>query len=106
LSKATSGIVQALDVGAFTTDAGVWVPFLILEWLDGQTLGDYLRARRRDGKAGMALTDAMDLLEPAARALGVAHAHHVAHRDIKPANLFLTNNITGSPTLKVLDFGI
>src|SRR5262245_6746043 len=45
LSKATSGIVQALDVGAFTTPNGVWVPYLVLEWLEGETLGDHLRKR-------------------------------------------------------------
>src|SRR5271170_6579176 len=37
LSRATSGIVQALDVGALTTPSGIWAPYLILEWLDGDT---------------------------------------------------------------------
>src|SRR6476620_6597428 len=37
LSRTTPAIVQALDVGAVTTPAGVWVPFLVLEWLEGQT---------------------------------------------------------------------
>ncbi|MGK4000711.1 SUMF1/EgtB/PvdO family nonheme iron enzyme [Sorangium sp. So ce1024] len=105
LSRATSGIVQALDVGAFTTQAGVWVPYLVLEWLEGQTLGQYLRERRERGQAGMSIPDALQLLAPAARALAVAHAHKVAHRDVKPANLFLTV-VGGVQTLKVLDFGI
>src|SRR5689334_13481705 len=38
LSRMTSGIVQALDVGAFVTKSGSWVPYLVLEWLEGQTL--------------------------------------------------------------------
>ncbi|WP_437275923.1 bifunctional serine/threonine-protein kinase/formylglycine-generating enzyme family protein [Sorangium sp. So ce375] len=105
LSRATSGIVQALDVGAFTTQAGVWVPYLVLEWLEGQTLGQYLRDRRERGEAGMSIAEAIQLLTPAARALAVAHAHKVAHRDVKPANLFLTH-VGGARTLKVLDFGI
>ncbi|WP_437586897.1 SUMF1/EgtB/PvdO family nonheme iron enzyme [Sorangium sp. So ce1000] len=105
LSRATSGIVQALDVGAFTTQAGVWVPYLVLEWLEGQTLGQYLRERRDRGEAGMSIAEAIQLLTPAARALAVAHAHKVAHRDVKPANLFLTH-VGGARTLKVLDFGI
>ncbi|WP_437912242.1 bifunctional serine/threonine-protein kinase/formylglycine-generating enzyme family protein [Sorangium sp. So ce302] len=105
LSRATSGIVQALDVGAFTTQAGVWVPYLVLEWLEGQTLGQYLRERRERGEAGMSIAEAIQLLTPAARALAVAHAHKVAHRDVKPANLFLTH-VGGTRTLKVLDFGI
>ncbi|XXT16608.1 bifunctional serine/threonine-protein kinase/formylglycine-generating enzyme family protein [Sorangium sp. So ce429] len=105
LSRATSGIVQALDVGAFTTRAGVWVPYLVLEWLEGQTLGQYLRDRRDRGEAGMSIAEALQLLSPAARALAVAHAHKVAHRDVKPANLFFTE-VGGARTLKVLDFGI
>ncbi|WP_437644737.1 SUMF1/EgtB/PvdO family nonheme iron enzyme [Sorangium sp. So ce362] len=105
LSRATSGIVQALDVGAFTTQAGVWVPYLVLEWLEGQTLGQHLRDRRDRGEFGMSIAEAIQLLAPAARALAVAHAHKVAHRDVKPANLFLTD-VGGVRTLKVLDFGI
>ncbi|WP_437671390.1 SUMF1/EgtB/PvdO family nonheme iron enzyme [Sorangium sp. So ce131] len=105
LSRATSGIVQALDVGAFTTQAGVWVPYLVLEWLEGQTLGQHLRDRRERGEVGMSIAEAIRLLEPAARALAVAHAHKVAHRDVKPANLFLTE-VGGVRTMKVLDFGI
>ncbi|WP_437935225.1 SUMF1/EgtB/PvdO family nonheme iron enzyme [Sorangium sp. So ce341] len=105
LSRATSGIVQALDVGAFTTPAGVWVPYLVLEWLEGQTLGQHLRDRRDRGELGMSIAEAIQLLSPAARALAVAHAHKVAHRDVKPANLFLTD-VGGVRTLKVLDFGI
>src|SRR4051794_7085734 len=30
LSRASSSIVQALDIGAFTTAEGVWVPYLVL----------------------------------------------------------------------------
>ncbi|WP_437808737.1 SUMF1/EgtB/PvdO family nonheme iron enzyme [Sorangium sp. So ce1078] len=105
LSRATSGIVQALDVGAFTTQAGAWVPYLVLEWLEGRTLGQYLRDRRDRGEYGMSIAEAIQLLAPAARALAVAHAHKVAHRDVKPANLFLTD-VGGTRTLKVLDFGI
>jgi eukaryotic-like serine/threonine-protein kinase len=47
------------------------------------------------------------LLEPAARALGVAHELGVAHRDVKPANLFVLGDPRGPlAKLKVLDFGI
>ncbi|MEJ7731403.1 MAG: serine/threonine-protein kinase [Polyangiaceae bacterium] len=105
LSRATSGIVQALDVGAFTTPAGVWVPYLVLEWLEGQTLAELMRDRAQRGEGGMSLEETIRLLDPAARALAVAHAHKVAHRDVKPANLFVAE-VGGKRTLKVLDFGI
>src|SRR4051812_3750973 len=71
LSKATPGIVQALDVGAVTTPSGQWVPYLVLEWLEGETLADHLAARRARGEGPLPVVDAIRLIEPAARALGV-----------------------------------
>jgi serine/threonine-protein kinase len=105
LSKLTSGIVQALDVGAFTTEGGDWVPYLVLEWLEGETLAEHLKGRHDRGEGPYSLSEAMKLLEPAARALAVAHKQKIAHRDVKPPNLFVTTN-NGVQTLKVLDFGI
>jgi len=105
LSKATSGIVQALDVGAFTTVAGKWVPYLVLEWLEGETLGQFLKNRIDADEKPLDLVEAMRLLEPAAKALAVAHSQKIAHRDVKPANIFLTD-VGGKRTAKVLDFGI
>ncbi|APR86304.1 Adenylate cyclase [Minicystis rosea] len=105
LSKATPGIVQALDVGAVTTPAGMWVPYLVMEWLDGETLADHVQKRLARGEGPFSLADAIRLLEPAARALGVAHGLKVAHRDVKPQNLFVTK-VGENRTLKVLDFGI
>ncbi len=105
LSKATPGIVQALDVGAMTTAAGIWVPFLVLEWLDGETLGEFQKRREDDNLGGLSIAEAVELLTPAARALAVAHQHKIAHRDVKPANLFVTK-VGERRTVKVLDFGI
>ncbi|UQA63302.1 bifunctional serine/threonine-protein kinase/formylglycine-generating enzyme family protein [Polyangium aurulentum] len=105
LSRATSGIVQALDVGAFVTKSGTWVPYLVLEWLEGETLGELLKRREKEGQRGMSVAEALVLLEPAARALAVAHGQKIAHRDVKPANLFVTT-VGGQRTMKVLDFGI
>ena len=105
LSKSTPGIVQALDVGAFTTPAGLWVPYLILEWLDGVTLAEHLAERAERGAPPYTVTEAVRLLEPAARALAVAHRQKIAHRDVKPPNLFVCRS-GAEQTLKVLDFGI
>ncbi|XXX73223.1 bifunctional serine/threonine-protein kinase/formylglycine-generating enzyme family protein [Sorangium sp. So ce134] len=105
LSRASAGIVQALDTGAAVSPSGEWTPYLVLEWLDGAPLDRDLAARRARGEAARPLAEAIALLAPAAHALEVAHAQGVAHRDIKPANLFLAD-IGGRRTLKVLDFGI
>ncbi|MEZ4262078.1 MAG: SUMF1/EgtB/PvdO family nonheme iron enzyme [Polyangiaceae bacterium] len=105
LSRSTADIVQALDVGIATSPRGAATPYLVLEWLDGQTLEQMQRERRTAGLGGWSLSEAMAILEPATRALVVAHEQGVVHRDVKPANLFLAE-VGGRTTLKVLDFGI
>ncbi|MET0790531.1 MAG: serine/threonine-protein kinase [Polyangiaceae bacterium] len=105
LSRSSAAIVQALDVGTAESPNGAWTPYLVLEWLQGQSLEQYLEQRRLSAAGGLSLTDAISLLDSAARALDFAHGEGVAHRDVKPANLFMTM-AGGRPTLKVLDFGI
>ncbi|XYH94084.1 bifunctional serine/threonine-protein kinase/formylglycine-generating enzyme family protein [Sorangium sp. So ce1128] len=105
LSRASAGIVQALDAGAAVSPSGEWTPYLVLEWLDGAPLDRDIAERRARGEAARPLAEAVALLAPAAHALEAAHAQGVAHRDIKPANLFLAE-IGGRRTMKVLDFGI
>lgn len=105
LSRSTAGIVQALDVGALVSPNKTWTPYIVLEWLDGQSLADNFAERLRQGLGGRSLKAAIELLDSAARALGLAHEQGIAHRDIKPANLFLAE-VGGRTTLKVLDFGI
>src|SRR5215470_14921692 len=38
LSSRSAAIVQARDVGTFTTPDGTWIPFMVLEWLEGKPL--------------------------------------------------------------------
>lgn len=71
-------------------------PFMVLEYLQGETLQE-IRS-----KGPMTAHRAARLLVPAVRALAFAHAHNIVHRDLKPENIILT----GTGTVKVLDFGI
>jgi eukaryotic-like serine/threonine-protein kinase len=105
LSRNTTGVVQALDVGAVVSPSKIWTPYLVLEWLEGTPLDRDLSQRRQKEEGGRTLGEALELLDGAARALGVAHGMGIAHRDIKPANLFLVE-VAGRRTIKVLDFGI
>ena len=105
LSRATTGVVQALDVGAVVSPSKIWTPYLVLEWLEGTPLDRDLSERRKQNLGGRTLGEALELLDGAARALGVGHGMGIAHRDVKPANLFLVE-VAGRRTIKVLDFGI
>ena len=108
LSSRTTGIVQARDIGTLTTPGGAWLPYMVLEWLDGKPLEDYIGAR--DGQplgSSRGIFEAFQVMDGAARALALAHARGVAHRDIKPANFFVLGpELAPGAVIKVLDFGI
>ncbi|HEY6558108.1 MAG TPA: serine/threonine-protein kinase [Polyangiaceae bacterium] len=86
--------VVSVENGGLTRDGFV---FLATEMLQGQSLREVLRERKR-----LPLADALELLIQVARGVGAAHAQNVIHRDLKPENIFCT---TGG-TVKVLDLGI
>ncbi len=85
-------IVAVYDVGE---DHGR--DFLVMEFIDGQSLDQRLRARRP-----LPLDETLAIGEQVAQALDYAHAHSIIHRDIKPANILLTRD----GVAKVTDFGI
>jgi serine/threonine protein kinase len=89
LSSETAAIVQARDIGTLTLPDGQWMPFMVLEWLEGSTLDDLLERDRASGKPPWSLTEVYALLAQVAAALDVAHGKGIAHRDVKPANLFV-----------------
>ncbi len=70
--------------------------FLVLEYLEGETLAQ--RLRRGPLRPREVLGIAIEIAE----ALDYAHRHDIVHRDLKPANVFLTRD-SGA---KLLDFGL
>lgn len=76
-------------------------PFIIMEFLEGQSLEDYLLSR-----GTLDSTEVLALLKQMCSALGAAHAKGIVHRDIKPENFFVTKSHDGADFVKVLDFGI
>ena len=47
LCTETASIVQPRDVGTYTAENGTWIPFMVLEWLDGQNLDQLLEQEQR-----------------------------------------------------------
>ncbi|MEO8796927.1 MAG: serine/threonine-protein kinase, partial [Polyangiaceae bacterium] len=106
LSEKTAGICQARDVGVLTTQHGQNVPYMVLEWLEGETLEATLEREKKASLPVRSIDEAAELLQPAGEALAVAHRLKVAHRDIKPGNIFVIGDPRGACTVKLLDFGI
>jgi formylglycine-generating enzyme required for sulfatase activity len=107
LSSRSAAIVQARDVGTFTTPDGQWLPYMVLEWLEGKPLDVVLYEESRAGMPPRQIHEVLALLDPAAAALEIAHSRGIAHRDIKPANFFVMGDPRGIEAyVKVLDFGI
>ena len=107
LSSQTAGIVQARDVGTYATPSGQWMPYMVLEWLEGFPLDAVLD---QDQAQGIAWTEiqVLGFLERILKILAVAHQHGVVHRDIKPANVFVMGSAARSfqTPIKLLDFGV
>jgi len=93
--EATSSphIVRVLDAAA-TDDS---LPYLAMERLHGQTLGELLR---REPKLSASQT--VDLCRHTAIGIDALAAAGIVHRDLKPANLFQT----ADGVWKIIDFGV
>ncbi len=107
LSERCAAICQARDIGSTVTAQGEWVPFMVLEWLEGESLETMLQRERADAKPPRTMVEALDLLEPIAHALSLAHERGIAHLDVKPGNvLVLADAARDFGRCKLLDFGI
>ncbi len=89
-------VVDVTDVG---THEGV--PYLVMEFLEGEDLQTRLHSCRRFTDAEIAR-----IMLPVCDALATAHDMGVVHRDLKPSNIFLSNGPGGREHPMVLDFGL
>ena len=93
-------IIDIIDVGLLPETQ---TPYLMMEFLDGESLAHRLQASRI-----LSARDAVDIACQTAAALAAAHACHIIHRDLKPDNLYLLADpsLPSGSRVKVLDFGI
>jgi serine/threonine-protein kinase len=77
------------------------VPIMVMDLLDGESLGDRLA---RTGR--LSVHELAVIMLPVVSAIQAAHAASVVHRDLKPDNLFLVTTAGGRVDARVLDFGI
>jgi serine/threonine-protein kinase len=106
LSRGNLNIAQSLASGStLAPRTGNLVPYLVREWLEGQSLASYFSERRSKKLGGLKLDEVIALLNGAADGLGFAHAQGVAHHAVNPSNLFVVET-SGRPGVKILDFGL
>jgi len=90
-------IARITDVGSLPNGA----PFIIMEYLTGETLAAMLRRR-----GALPIAEASHIMSQVAEGLAEAHSSGIVHRDLKPANVFLASKPNGKTVVKLLDFGI
>jgi serine/threonine protein kinase len=93
------GVVRFIDYGIIGDgERGAGQPFLVMEWLDGESLSQRLEREL------LTIGETLVMTCKVAEALGAAHQRNVVHRDLKPGNIFLIGKSVAHT--KVLDFGI
>ncbi len=112
LSAHVPAVVRPLHVDILELPSERFVPFLALEWLDGDGLDVIIRRRREQGKPPLTLEKLIPFLTPVAQALACAHRFpgpdgivSIIHRDLKPENIFVARS-QGGELVKILDYGI
>ena len=83
------------QAGSLQAAGGITLDYLVMEYLEGQTLADRLKT------GALPLDQVVRLGVELADALDKAHRHGIVHRDLKPGNVILTQR-----GAKLLDFGV
>ncbi|MCL2583396.1 MAG: Stk1 family PASTA domain-containing Ser/Thr kinase [Streptosporangiales bacterium] len=89
-------IVAVYDTGE-DTSSGVPVPYIVMEFVDGQTVRDLMNEGSR-----LTPERTLEIIGGTLRALEYSHQAGIVHRDIKPGNVMVTRK----GDIKVMDFGI
>ncbi len=96
---------HVVEVYAAGVDDATSTPFIAMEYLEGDDLGQVLR---RHG--ALPREAVVEIIRQLCRGLGAAHRAGLVHRDLKPQNVFLARTTWGAAgtafVVKVLDFGI
>ena len=91
-------ILEILDLGALPSGER----YMVMEFLDGVTLTDRIKARGR-----LSAKESVGLVRQVLRGLGAAHNAGIVHRDLKPDNIFILREKAGiRDYVKIIDFGI
>lgn len=91
-----SNIVEMFDFGRDGDRS-----YLVMEYLDGEALGDYIKRKGR-----LTLREFVPIAAQILKGVGFAHARDLVIRDIKPAHVMLCERGNRGNFVKLLDFGL
>lgn len=74
--------------------------YLIMEFLEGCNLREYLQSNKKSGVL-FSLETSLQIIQCVLSALKAIHTSNIIHRDVKPANIFICKN----GTVKLIDLG-
>ncbi|ESY90699.1 serine/threonine-protein kinase [Mesorhizobium sp. LNHC209A00] len=83
---------------SFSRDPNIGRPYLVMEFVEGESLADRMRA------GPLTLEETRQLFGPVAAGLALVHKAGVIHRDLSPDNIILQHDNVMDP--KIIDFGI
>ncbi|MBX3473578.1 MAG: serine/threonine protein kinase [Planctomycetes bacterium] len=101
------GLVENENGSAFTS-SGPKNPFLLMEYMQGKTLENYVRRRQpdTDKRTFVVTAEKLKIAIQIADALCYVHSCRMVHRDVKPVNVFLSDKFFETQEAKLGDFGI
>ncbi len=104
-ARAAAALKHDHIVGVYQVSEDGGVPYLAMEFLNGEPLDERLQ---REGK--LPLAEVLRIGREIALGLAAAHERGLIHRDIKPANIWLEAGEPGASAtggrVKILDFGL
>ncbi len=107
LARGHENIAQTRTSGETRSPrTGATVPYMVREWLEGESLAAELAGSKKDVRPVRSLEEVIGLLQGAFEAVSFAHERGEVHLGLNPSNLFVAKRGDGTVTLKVLDFGL
>ncbi|GAA2045554.1 Stk1 family PASTA domain-containing Ser/Thr kinase [Catenulispora yoronensis] len=100
-AKTAAKLTHPNIVAVFDQSADGGHVYLVMEFVDGQTLRELLTDRGR-----LTPREALEILGPVLSALGAAHRAGMVHRDVKPENVLIAGSGSYAHAVKVADFGL